>query len=726
MGNSFGESPTTGPENKSIRPGKLKIRSILMWFGWIIGLSTISAGGYYAYKASMHGDEITTFNIIPVNAIYVLESREPLNSWNLVRKSRIWNHLKNNSFFGEINSKAIFLDSLIDNNKQVAEYFGSRTLTISAHPTGLKSYDFLYIMDMEESKITKFQGFFKPFLEELGNAVKMKVTTQSHKGVDIIKVDDPKKMDDLYIATLNNLVLASYSVKLIYASIDEQEHHRLETDPKFFKIRKKTAGEGSIFSEIFNVYVQFGYLDEYMRMYSDHGDDIELYKSLSNILSFGGLQGDIKGNLIRLHGFVALNDSTGSYLHALQKCKPGKKVIPKIASARTAMYLSLRFDNYLEVYDQYLGELAKDETAYKEIFGQQKKIEKWLDISLRDDFISWIADEIAILTLPIDTQSPNYSSKNRKIDPESTVRITPSEAHTQKIMVLHTKNLSKAKEGLNKIMKKIRKRSPLKFKTIDYKEYEINILEMKGFFKLIFGKMFQKFEKPYFTYIDDCVVFSNDTESLKMFIDDYDAQLTLENNDDYKIFINTFSKLNDAQVSGYLNTQRAFPLFDEWVSAATFRSMRNNEEYFMSAKQIGFGLKSGEEDYETEFCLRYLPPELNTNPDPNGKKLLSDAMVNSIEEHLSIEDSLTKIKHPDGPYEERYRNEKVKIKANYIEGKLHGDFRMYYKNGNSQIEGRYRNGNKVDVWYYYNRKNRVVLKEIYDDSGELIKSQKFD
>ena len=34
-------------------------------------------------------------------------------------------------------------------------------------------------------------------------------------------------------------------------------------------------------------------------------------------------------------------------------------------------------------------------------------------------------------------------------------------------------------------------------------------VEMKGFFRLFFGKLFDKFEKPYYTYVDDYVVFSN-------------------------------------------------------------------------------------------------------------------------------------------------------------------------------------------------------------------------
>ena len=47
---------------------------------------------------------------------------------------------------------------------------------------------------------------------------------------------------------------------------------------------------------------------------------------------------------------------------------------------------------------------------------------------------------------------------------------------------------------------------------------------MKGFFRLFFGGLFDKFEKPYYTYVDDYVVFSNKASSLLSFVEDYDQK----------------------------------------------------------------------------------------------------------------------------------------------------------------------------------------------------------
>lgn len=55
-------------------------------------------------------------------------------------------------------------------------------------------------------------------------------------------------------------------------------------------------------------------------------------------------------------------------------------------------------------------------------------------------------------------------------------------------------------------IKESKRRTPVKVKTVHYKDFEINYIEMKGFFHLFFGGLFDKFEKLYYTYVDDYVV----------------------------------------------------------------------------------------------------------------------------------------------------------------------------------------------------------------------------
>ena len=93
------------------------------------------------------------------------------------------------------------------------------------------------------------------------------------------------------------------------------------------------------------------------------------------------------------------------------------------------------------------------------------------------------------------------------------------------------------------IEKKVKRRTPVKVKTVHYKDFEINYIEMKGFFRLFFGGLFDKFEKPYYTYVDDYVVFSNKASSLLSFVEDYEQKNLLKNTLGFK---NSFSYLNSS------------------------------------------------------------------------------------------------------------------------------------------------------------------------------------
>lgn len=96
------------------------------------------------------------------------------------------------------------------------------------------------------------------------------------------------------------------------------------------------------------------------------------------------------------------------------------------------------------------------------------------------------------------------------------------------ILAIRAKSIKDARKNMEFIEKKIKRRTPVKIKTANYKDFEINYVEMKGFFRLFFGKLFDKFEKPYYTYVDDYVVFSNKAASLLSFVEDYEQKNLLK------------------------------------------------------------------------------------------------------------------------------------------------------------------------------------------------------
>lgn len=72
-----------------------------------------------------------------------------------------------------------------------------------------------------------------------------------------------------------------------------------------------------------------------------------------------------------------------------------------------------------------------------------------------------------------------------------------------------------------------------------------------------------------------------------------------------------------------------------------------------------------------------------------------------------------------GNYKEYYKINTLKIFANYRNGKLHGEYRRYYPNGNPQMQCDYVDGNRHGLFYSW-REDGIFLEECHYVHGILL------
>ena len=140
--------------------------------------------------------------------------------------------------------------------------------------------------------------------------------------------------------------------------------------------------------------------------------------------------------------------------------------------------------------------------------------------------------------------------------------------------------LNMDKDRMEVIEKKIKRRSPVKIKSVNYKDFEINYVEMKGFFRLFFGKLFDKFEKPYYTYVDDYVVFSNKAASLLSFVEDYEQKNLLKNNAGFK---DAYSYMKSSStIFLYTDMHKFYSQLKPMMNPATWNEIQSNKDVLYS------------------------------------------------------------------------------------------------------------------------------------------------
>lgn len=611
-------------------------------------------------------------SLIPQDAMYILEARQPIQAWKSVSQSKIWQHLKTNSLFKEIGESANALDSLIHHNDKLFSFFEDHELYISAHPTKPRQYDFLFLIDIKSgSKLDLLQSL----LTELSKFAGYSSIQTPYKKFTISTLTDKATDENIYFSILGNQLVCSFHLELLKKSMDAPENPFLLNNLHFKSISDRIGSDGP-----FNIYIQGRYLDDYLACYQATPDPVIM--DMSRIMAWGGLSTTIDNDQLNLKGSVNIYDSLPSYLQAMLVSGNGNIENQRYIPSDAAQHISLGFKDFGVFYEQFQTLLQKDPKAWTEFENTNKQLEKYLDISIKDHFVSWIGEEVSYSVIP-----PSDSLITKDL-----------------LVTIKASQVEKMEDALKHIQKKIRRRTPFRFKETEYKGYTIKGLYVKGFFKVLFGKFFDKFDKPFYLQLDDRILFSNHEQTLKKVIDDYTAGKTLAASEPFMQLLKSTGG-EKANLFGYVQMKHYLPIMLKEVLPSTRNSILKNKAYFDCFPHIAFKLKGQEALADISLTAQYF--------DPSVKAILADeGVLDSI--------STDSLAHPfiikNGKKLTYFEDGTLKTETEVDESLLeHGTHREYYPNGDIKVKGKFEKGVKKGVWKYYDMQGDIERKEDFDE-----------
>ena len=637
--------------------------------------------------------------VIPSNAVFFLETEKPISTWEDIRSNTIWTHLKQHPYFSELTENANTLDTLFQENRKLFKLLGSRSLLVSAHMYKRNDYDFLFVVDLQKiSKFTQFKDYLGKVLSD-----SYSFSRREYKTKDVIELLDKETKETLYLTVLDNLLVASYTNALTEAAIDEYTVPTIGRDQNYIDIFKKVDHDNML-----RLYVQQKYVKDFAKSYIDTPNESLNY--ISENLLYTGLSFDLDNTLLLAEGYTNFKERHQTYIEALHKSGLGKRSIAEVAPQRTAFYLSLGFDSFERFYDNF-QELKQQNTEELDTYEATiAKTEKFLDINIKEQFVDWMDDEVAFLQL----QPTQLGRKN------------------EFAVVLKATDGAKAKTQLDVVLKQIKKKTPVKFRQVNYRGYTISFMAMKGFFKPLLGRFFKDLEKPYFIIIEDYVIFSNHPQTLKNFINDYEAEKTLENSKEYQNFSEHFD--NKSNMFAYINMPLFYKNMKYMVSPETRTQLQKNKAYITCFSQIGMQLSASGAIFKSQFAAEYRDPKtfkknahFAENPIPflpfkqgvNKRSFETPETNNSIllkmvdEEELIKVDAITPDDLNAKRYTETYKEGLLKVSVPLKNGMKHGIYRKYHPNGSIHIKGRYKKDKRVGLWKIYDADGNTVERKRY-------------
>ncbi|MEO9852011.1 MAG: DUF3352 domain-containing protein [Reichenbachiella sp.] len=642
---------------------------------WLLFIVLLILGAWQVYKLinpDVAGPRIHPLGLVPENALYIVETDRPYKLWSEISQTSIWALLQNDEEWEEYGHMMSELENTLSDFDQALDILTNRTIYISGHPYRSKESDLLFVFDLEGL------GVIQTWMTSLDHVTKR--TFGENIIYEKLEVDSK---ETLYFSFEDNYLIASYTHTLVEASILSKNQATLTRSFDFIDIKKKVLGEGLV-----RIYVN------YKSLYSHLSSIIstEEIKDLSESLPFkySGFYLDVDQEYLLLEGYSNYSDSLFTYLNLFPAAGKGGTDIAQVVPANTSVYMSFGFDSFKQFYISLVDQLSKDPESGEAYKSYVAKTEKFLGIELEEDLAGWVDDEIALI---------QFESKKE----------------SETALIIKAKSANLAKEKMSFLSHQIKRKTPVRFKTVSYRDYEINYMAVKGLFNLILGKLFTKFDRPYYTIINEFVIFSDSPEVLRRMIDEWRNESTLASLPAYQNFTEILGSDHSALL--YIQLELLGKSKDGLIDPETVSFLQSKSNMISHFPQFGFNISPSGKMFETKLLLSIervdaanifdnaIPfPSLNINYD---SLFQLDPGEQIIIEEIEIEDLAAK--KQSETYEEGTPKYELEIK----DGLKHGNYFEYHPTGELKVRGKYKNDLKEGTWKYYTVEGKLEKKEKY-------------
>jgi hypothetical protein len=621
--------------------------------------------------------------LVPSNASWIIESDDPFGAWDKIIHSNAWKTISHIEALAELNTDIQEIDSVFNDQILLLKALGKRKAMISAHEYLPGKFDYLYILNL--GKITRLKNPEKIIYSFLGD--EYPVTKRSYNDQVIYEMLDHESGEMYTFCFIHDKIIFSTNYKLIEASVNEMGKMTLGRDLAYIDVTKRISGKG-----LFDIYINYKYFPGYLKWML--GKTTGGITDLKKQLNFSAFAFNITpGGLISLEGYTGVDDSASSFyasvLHAGNGSFSGTEIIP----ARVASLVKISFDDASEYYHNSMTNLSKQE--YDAYMATLQKLEKKLKISVEENLLSWIDDEIILLQ----TQPSNLGRTN------------------EFAAILKSKNEKDSRTNMEFIGRQIKRNSPVKVKSLPYEGYTIYYISFPGLIKALFGKMLEKIEKPYYTQINRYVIFSNHPQTLKNIIDDYKSGNTLDNLETYSHFTKQFDKKSSAFL--YLDIPVLYSNLKDFVSTDTWQKLLKNKPYISSFSQAGVQIEQKDDllhlsiiaqynehvedfylpQFDASFLNLFSQPDSTQKAEPTEPAWYNpDIVINDLDD-----------KNMEAKDEKGNLIYLIELKN----GIKHGTYKAYYPDGSLKVSGKYKNDLQQGTW------------KLYDENGKLLEEKEF-
>jgi hypothetical protein len=534
----------------------------------------LAAGIYwFTYTKEIRTPVSSGINAIPINAAVIFESKQAKNTWKKLSQTNImWEELLGTKTFAALNLQIKYIDSILQLNPEISNLLDDHSIFISAHPSGVNSFDFLFVYSLPN---LSYKSELHDFLLKLNNG--REIIYQQYDDADIGTIKSKDK-DSLTFSFLNGTLMMSTKQMLVEDAIRQLKSAvSLAKDKNFSKVLT-TAGK----KVDANVYVNYKYLPSVLKnfIFPTYKDDLN---SISDFANCSGWDVSFKPNALMLSGFTYSNDSTPTnYLNIFNRQKPQNIELTNIISSKTAFMIFYGLSNVKGFHRDYKNHLSAKLLlqSYNQFV---QDVNQKYKINIEQKMLDWIDNEMALVI----TESSN------------------ADFSANTFGVFHSNNINDALNTLGILSDSINNINKEKYDTSSFKGHIINKLNIPGLLPQLFGKQFSRLRNCVFTSVKDYIVFGNSEDALHNFINDFENNKILANDKNYSAFAENMSA--EANIYIYSSIARSPQIYSNFVTEELSKDFENKLELFHKFEAAGIQFSFNNKLYYSNLYLKYNP-----------------------------------------------------------------------------------------------------------------------
>jgi hypothetical protein len=534
---------------------------------FILSIGAVSIIAYNFYKNVKQPVSTSSIVAVPQNAAIILQENNFSALYNKIASTNIiWEELiSNTQVTKKVNNQFHYFDSLLNHSfKPLTQ----QPILTSIHPSGANNFDFIFYMNLP------YDFTEEEIVQKIKNSTHSNPSNRAYDGVNIYTISTKGKVK-IAFTYYKNIFAFSYSTVLIEDVIRQLNADNSLLDNVSFAKILNTSGQ----AEDGNIYINNANFAKITEQFLNPSAK-KYSANFENYANWTELDVTVKPNSLMLNGFTLATDSSNRFLTLFKDQKPQNIELLSIAPANTSLLYYYGLSDSKSFFEKRKL-LLKTQNQF---FNYQKFIDSQMEefeIDIEEELLNNIGNELAlIVTEPL---TDDYT-KNLFI-------------------VFQSNNIEKAKKDLNSIALKVNEEP---HHVNSFNEFPIHKIDIKNVLTMLLGKPFVNIDSPFYTIIDNYVVFGQTENAIKTFISDFINKKTLEKNKNFQAFNENLAE--DANLFVYLNIARSTNLFKAFSKKNYIPLFDEKLELFRKFEAVAFQVNAEKNNlYYNNIYFKYNP-----------------------------------------------------------------------------------------------------------------------